>query len=280
MTSMFFWISLAGMTAAAVLAVLWPLSRKPAFAVAAADGDAAIYRDQLAEIERDRARGLLAGTEADAMHTEVARRLLAASARTEPGASDAASLRRRRIASLLALLVIPVIALSLYLQNGSPERPDMPLAERLAIPLEQQDIGLLVARLESRIAQAPQNGQGWELLAGVYARIGRYEDSIAAHENALRLLGSSPARETAYGEVLTATANGTVTPQARAAFERALAKDPDFPAALYYYGIAAEQEGDRASARERWMRVIEKAPPNDPWRIPAARALQRTGGEK
>ncbi|HMN51139.1 MAG TPA: c-type cytochrome biogenesis protein CcmI [Xanthobacteraceae bacterium] len=106
MTSMFFWISLAGMTAAAVLAVLWPLSRKPAFAVAAADGDAAIYRDQLAEIERDRARGLLAGTEADAMHTEVARRLLAASARTEPGASDAASLRRRRIASLLALLVI------------------------------------------------------------------------------------------------------------------------------------------------------------------------------
>jgi len=74
---MVIWIILLAMTAAAVMAVLWPLSRH--YAVARqADPDTQFYREQIAEIERDQARGVLMPSEAEAAKAEAGRRLLRA----------------------------------------------------------------------------------------------------------------------------------------------------------------------------------------------------------
>jgi cytochrome c-type biogenesis protein CcmH len=267
---MLFWTALAAMTAAAVFAVLWPLSRVPRALPGEAAG-VAVYRDQLAEIERDRARGLLARPEAEAAHTEIARRLLAAaSEKTEPAV---ASIQRRRIASTAALIGIPLVSLALYLSYGAPDMPDAPLAERLAPPIERQDIGMLVHRLEERLTSRPNDGQGWELIAPIYLRVGRTEDAIAAQESAIRLLGSNAARQVTLGEALIAQMPGKISPEAKAAFERALAHDAGFSPALFYLGLAAQQSGDRDAAKKYWTQVVESAGPKDMWRIPAQRHL-------
>src|SRR5262249_42242431 len=128
------WLVLALMTAAAIFAVLWPLScaRRAAAANAA---DTAVYRDQLDEIERDRASGAIAGVEADGARVEVSRRLLgAADAAVEPAADPALRQRHRRVAAVAALVLIPIGAVSLYLVLGSPTLPGQPLAQRLAAP--------------------------------------------------------------------------------------------------------------------------------------------------
>src|SRR5690606_34865380 len=117
---MLFWTLLALMTAAAVLAVLWPLSRAPRLAGEA--GGLAVYRDQLAEIEADRARGLLPASEAEAARIEVSRRLLGAAAGDT--ARPDTDLSRRRLASIVALVGVPALSLSLYLALGAPEFPD------------------------------------------------------------------------------------------------------------------------------------------------------------
>lgn len=270
---MLFWICLAAMTAAAMFAVLWPLSRQASSPARAAYAGA-VYRDQLAEVERDRTRGLIGESEAEAARTEIGRRLL----RTDSEASThaAASGTRRRIAAMVALLGIPALALPLYLGIGRPEMPDAPLAARNALSIEKQDIGMLIGRLEQRLAQTPDDGKGWELIATIYARVGRLEDAIGAHNNAIRLLGSSAERQTALGEALTAAASGKVTAEARAAFERALEHNADFSPALYYLGLANEQVGNLAGARAAWTRIIEKNDARDMWRLPAQRALNRT----
>lgn len=265
---MLFWTLLALMTAAAVLAVLWPLSREPRLAGETAG--LAVYRDQLAEIEQDHSRGLLPAAEAEAARIEVSRRLLGAAAAQAPEAG--ASLARRRLASVLALAGIPALSLSLYLYLGAPEFPDAPLAQRLALPIERQDIGMLIGRMEQRLEQNPDHGEGWELIAPVYLRAGRTGDAIAAQENAIRILGSSAAREVALGEMLR-LASGRISPEARAAFERALALDDRSSPALFYLGLAAEHDGNPAEARKLWSRVLELAKPGDPWRIPAERRL-------
>jgi cytochrome c-type biogenesis protein CcmH len=269
---MLFWTFLAAMTAAAVFAVLWPLSRAPRAPLGEAAG-VAVYRDQLAEIDRDRERGLLQGVEAEAARTEVARRLLAAASEKVPAAT--ASARRRRIASVAALIGIPAISLSLYLGYGAPESPDLPLAARLALPIEQQDIGMLVHRLEERLASRPGDGQGWELIAPIYLRVGRAEDAVAAQERAIRLLGSNAARQVTLGEALIAQSPGKIPPEARAAFERALGHDANFSPALFYLGVAAAQNGERDAAKKYWMQIIETAGANDMWRIPAQRRLEQ-----
>jgi cytochrome c-type biogenesis protein CcmH len=265
---MLFWTLLALMTAAAVLAVLWPLSREPHVAGEAAG--LAVYRDQLAELESDRARGLLAASEADAARIEVSRRLLGAAEKTPAKAK--ASLANRRIASLVALFGVPALSLSLYLNFGAPEFPDAPLAARTALPAEQQDIGMLIGRMEERLEQNPDHGAGWELIAPIYMRAGRTSDAIAAQESAIRILGATPAREVALGEYLR-MASGKISVAAKAAFERALTLDDKTAPALFYLGLEAEQRGDAVEAKKFWSRIVETAKENDPWRIPAARRL-------
>jgi cytochrome c-type biogenesis protein CcmH len=265
---MLFWTLLALMTAAAVLAVLWPLSRE--VRVVAETPSVSVYRDQLAEIDKDRARGVLPASEAAAAKLEVSRRLLnAASTR---GEKPDASRTRRRLASIFALIGIPALSLSLYLYYGAPEFPDAPFAERIALPVEQQDIGMLIGRFEERLQQNPENGQGWELIAPIYLRAGRTGDAIAAQENAIRLLGSTAGREITLGEILRAS-HGRITPEAKAAFERALALDGKSSAALFYLGLAAEQEGNVSAARKFWKQIVDTAAARDQWRIPAERRL-------
>src|SRR5271168_4850614 len=114
---MMLWIICALMTAAAIFAVLWPLVRAPR--AARGGSDRMVYLDQLEEIGRDRAAGLIGEAEADAARIEVSRRLLAAAAaESEAPASAALStpqpLWRRRVAAISAFTVVPAVALGLY----------------------------------------------------------------------------------------------------------------------------------------------------------------------
>src|SRR5215470_3135799 len=109
------WIIFALMTAAAVIAVLWPLGRKPTDP--AGGSDRLIYQDQLEEIDRDRATGLIGAAEAESARVEISRRLLAAAAAeaTAPHALDSRASIRRRRAAAIAIMVVPSLALGLYL---------------------------------------------------------------------------------------------------------------------------------------------------------------------
>src|SRR5690242_17609174 len=104
------WLVLLLMTAGAILAVLWPLSRR---APLAAGSDVAVYRDQLDEVERDRASGLIGDREAETARIEVSRRLIAAADVAAPAPAAGSPFRRRAVA-LVALLFLPIGAATLY----------------------------------------------------------------------------------------------------------------------------------------------------------------------
>jgi cytochrome c-type biogenesis protein CcmH len=271
---MLFWLLFALMTGAAILAVLWPLGRARVPFATAREADLAVYRDQLAEIERDRASGLLPEGEAEAARLEVSRRVLAVGDH-ETAAPAAGALARRRLVAVLALAGIPLIAIGIYGALGSPGVPDAPLQARLQKPLEQQDVGILIARIEAHLAQNPDDPRGWGLLAPIYLRLGRGEDAARAREQLLRLLGSNAEREADLGEAIVVAANGIVNAEARAAFERSRSLDAANGKARFFLGLAAEQDGNRSEAASIWRELAEQAAPGDPWRIAAARRLER-----
>jgi cytochrome c-type biogenesis protein CcmH len=258
------WFGLALMTAAAVGAVLWPLARRRS--ELHSGSDVAVYREQLAELERDREAGLIGDKEAAAARVEVSRRLIAAADAQTTSASSARSvIWQRRAVALVALVLVPFGAAALYLALGSPLLPDQPLAPRLAVSRESPSVDTLVARVEEHLSRHPDDGRGWEIIAPVYLRLGRFEDAVKARRNALSLNGASAERETALGEALVFAANGLVTAEAKAAFERAVALDANVVQARYYLGLAAEQDGDRTQAAATWRALVESAPPDAPW---------------
>ena len=219
--------------------------------------DAEVYRDQLDEIERDRASGVIGVPEAEAARVEVSRRLLAAAdAKPPPALAAATRLRHRRSAAVTTLVFVPLGAVALYLLLGSPNLPGQPLAQRLTAPSGANSMAGLIARVETHLEQNPDDGRGWEVIAPVYMRLGRFDDAIRAFRSGLRLNGENADRQANLGEALIGAANGVITSDAKAAFERALALDASNPRAQFYLGLAAEQDGRSTDAVERWRKLI------------------------
>ena len=271
---MILWLILAAMTATAMLAVLLPLRRR---APARSGSDLAVYRDQLEEIDRDRAAGFVGAREAEAARVEISRRLIAAAA--PPGRAEAPVEARwgRRAAALAGVVMLPLGSAGLYLALGSPGVPSEPLASRSAAAPATTSIEAMVAQVEAHLAGNPEDGRGWEVLAPIYLRTGRFEDAVKARRHALRLLGATAVREADLGQAMVAAADGVVTADARAAFERAAALDPGDVMARYFFGLAAEQEGKRQEAAAIWRKLLADAPPGARWTATVQAALAQIG---
>jgi cytochrome c-type biogenesis protein CcmH len=262
------------MTAAAIFAVLWPLSRP---AQRQTGSGPAVYRDQLDEIERDRAAGLIGAAEAQAARTEVSRRLINATEQGEVRVDSGGALWRRRLAAVAALLVVPAIGLGVYLKHGSPQLPGEPLAQRQRAIQDNTPLAALIAQAEAHLERQPNDGRGWEVLAPVYLRLGRFDDAVKARRNALRLNGETVERQSDLGEALVAAANGIVTADAKQSFERALALDAQDLKARFYMGLAAEQDGLPRKAGEIWQAMLKEASTDAPWAPSVREALARLG---
>lgn len=271
------WFLFAVMTAAAIFAVLWPLGRSGA--ARRSGSDLEVYRDQIAEITRDRAVGLIADAEADAARVEVSRRLLAAAEQSQVGMVPRPGGTFRRRATAVAVLAgVPAVAIGLYLALGSPDLPGQPIAGRAVAPVQNRGLDTLVAQVEAHLAKNPEDGRGWEVVAPVYMRFGRFEDAVKARRNAIRLNGASADREADLGEALMGAANGVVTDEAKAAFERALARDAKLPKARFFLGVAAHQDGQGDKAISIWRDMLSEAAPDSPWAGMVRETLARVGG--
>ena len=275
---MLLWILIALLTAAAILAVLVPLSRAPAGRASAAHAGR-VYRDQLDELERDKAEGRIGAAEAESARAEIARRLIAvdSEAQAEASGRDVAggSPNKRRAIAVVALIGIPVLSLGLYLGLGAPRLPGEPLAQRLSAPLAPDNVELLIAKVEEHLAKNPEDGRGWDAIAPVYVSIGRTGEAAQAYRSAIRLLGATAKRQIGLGEAILTSEGGIVTADARAAFEAARALDQSAPAPRFYLALGLEQEGKPKEAAKLLRALLEEAPADAPWRGPVGQALAR-----
>ena len=171
---------------------------------------------------------------------------------------------------------MPICAISIYLALGSPDLPGQPLASRVATAHGgDQSIAELFARVEPHLEQNPDDGRGWEVVAPIYMRLGRFDDAVKARRNAIRLLGVTAEREADLGEALVSLANGVVTAEAKTLFDHALRLDATDVTARFYSGLAAEQDGRTDDAARIWRALAADAPEGAQWLVSVQRALAR-----
>jgi cytochrome c-type biogenesis protein CcmH len=269
---MIFWILLAVMTAAVAAILLYPLLRGAAAADDGRAGEAAVYRDQLRELDRDLAGGLISTEEAEYARAEIGRRLIAAS-----NAAPVTTLKtsgHRRLAEALVLLLLPVVGLCLYTVMGRPDLPSQPLAARY----ENPDMGILIAKAERHLAQNPDDGKGWDVLAPIYVSTMRVAEAETAYRNAIRLLGPSVVRLDGLAETLMAKSSGIVTDDARLALEQSLQLEPDNPRARFYVALGMEQMGKADDARAAFEAIVRQSPADAPWVPLVNEHIAKNGG--
>jgi cytochrome c-type biogenesis protein CcmH len=286
---MLLWIAFAFLTAAVLAAVLAPLVRSRPQDDAAPSPEAgtlAVYRDQLRELEADETRGVLGPEEAQAAKLEVSRRLLASAGRSEAWPSHVATPLASRYGSIAlgVALMVPVATIALYLAHGSPGMPSAPFASRTDPGKEQAAIADLVGKVEARLRANPEEGKGWEVIAPVYMRLGRYRDAANAYANAARLNGETIALLAGRAEAAMLAADGIVTEEARTAYEKILKLEPRRPEARFWLAMAKEQDGRLADALAAYKSLLADAPPDAPYRAPLQARIKevesRTAGNQ
>lgn len=279
---MIFWLIAGGLTALAVVLLLLPLRRRAKAGTPRAAYDLNVYRDQLAEVERDTERGILGAEQAAAARGEVERRLLSAASRAEEGGNEAPASTAppgpSRAVTLGIILFLPAAAFGLYLFLGAPGVPSVPLAERGPVPQGTATPGAmneLAERLAERLAAQPEDRDGWLLLGRTYTELGSYAEAAQAYRQAISQGFDDAETQSALGEALVAAAGGTVGPGARQAFAAALEKDPLSPRARYYGGLALAQDERLEDAIGIWMQLLAQSPPDAPWRPVVAQQIER-----
>jgi cytochrome c-type biogenesis protein CcmH len=246
-------------------------------------------------VDRDLARGVLTGPEAETIRVEVSRRLLDADRRAAQAADtgNAPGTATGAVAVMIALAVVGG-GLALYMRVGAPGYPDLPLAVRVemaeaarasrpdqataeaeaarARPRVEagEDYLRLMEQLRATVAERPDDLQGQRLLARNEASLGNFAAARAAQERVLDLMGETARAEdwSDYADILVLAADGYVSPEAEAALGEALRRDPSNGPALYYSGLAMIQTGRPDLGFRIWDRLLAQSRPTDPWVMP------------
>jgi cytochrome c-type biogenesis protein CcmH len=263
--------------------VLGPLLRPAKPPPERAAFDRAIYRDQLQELDRDIARGAIEPVAASAARLELQRRILAtdkASVPSRPGASQT------RLAAFLALAIV-LVAGGLYWRMGTPNLPDQPYAARQPEREQQQraqaqmaQIRAMVAKLANDMKSRPDDLDGWLRLGRSYAVLGQSDDAAAAFAQAERLKPNDPTVLLTEAQALMA-GHSPMEPmpdQVIALLKRVAAIDPNNPAATWYLGLHAAQQGDFAAARDDWQKLLATLPADSDEHKTVAAALDAIKG--
>jgi cytochrome c-type biogenesis protein CcmH len=256
---MFAAISLVAIT---LLALLRPWQeRRPDHEASAREINAGIYRDQLAELDRDLTSGVISTADHAVARDELQRRMLDDAAAVELSSGQAARGRQ----TLLAIAIgLPLAASGLYAMLGEPAallaQPPQPGAA--AHEVGAPDIERMVATLAARLEKNPDDPKGWSMLARSYRAMGRFAEASAAFARIGPELHKDPTQLAVYADTLAAAAGGTLEGEPMKLVDEALRLDPNHPMALSLAATSAYKRRDFETAARHWQHLLRQLPPD------------------
>jgi cytochrome c-type biogenesis protein CcmH len=274
------WMILTLMVALAAVGLAVPLVRRHDDARRARGSVAEVLKAQLGEIEAQAEAGALPPAEADALKTDVKRRVLAEGREAEPAARPLSE-RTLLILALGLVAVVVLAATGLYLKIGRPDAAVHAPAEAALPPGHPNgEVAGMIGQLETRMKQAPNDAEGWRMLGWSYLQVGRNADAAQAYGRAAALDPINGEYLSAQGEATVLAASGQVTPAAEGIFRKAVSLDPADPRARYYLAIAKDQKGDAKGAMDDWIALLKSAPAAAPWAPEVRSFVEKVAAER
>jgi cytochrome c-type biogenesis protein CcmH len=280
---MILWIVLTLLTSLVVAGLTVPLVRRYDLDPVR-ETNVAILKRQLGEIDAQATSGAVTAEEAEGMRTEINRRILA-EGRVNEGAPRALSAASLPWVAIAVAGVVALAATGLYSVLG---RPDLSTAHGVQAAQPQTDasghpiadVATMVAELEEKMRANPNDPKGWNMLGWSYSTLGRPADAAKAYARAAALDPANADYVSAEGDALVNAAQGTVTPDALAAFQSALKIDPTDPRSRYYLALHEDQQGQHDQAMADWIALLKSAPPGAQWAGQVRDFVERTAQQR
>ena len=229
--------------------------------------DANVFKDQLKAIDRELDEGQIEKQDAEAARIEISRKLLVSADKAETTPSMQAENRQlSRFMMATLALGIPLLAVGLYLQVGSPDLGDLPLEARAKTTPTKTKITSLIARAEKRLVANPGDGNGWEIMAPIYLRHEMYGKAANAYKNAMRLLGTNADRLSGLADAMVLANDNIVGDDVLPILKRAIKADPDHPKPRFWMGLYFEQNNKLKQAEEVFTTLLKNTGAQAAWR--------------
>ncbi len=245
-------------TLALLFPALWFGQRRRAVDADRKRTNLAIYRDQLAELEREHAEGSLATDDFEQARTELQRRML-----EEVSPQDEAivsTTQRSRPTAMVLVFALPLLAVAGYALLGNPLalNPEKAVAQP---QMTAEDINAMVEKLAARMQENPDDTNGWLMLARSYKMLGRYEEAVAAFGKVEKAVAEDPEQLASYAETLAMASGKGLSGKALELVNQALKLNPQHAHALFLAGMAAMERGDRGAAIGYWETLLSQVEP-------------------
>lgn len=238
--------------------------------------NAAVLRDQLLELEQDRANGLLSSHDHAAAQQELQRRVL-----DEATPAQNTGLRRHssKQAAIALAIVLPVAATLTYLSVGNPAAITPPPVQSAAV-MTQADVQAMVDSLAARLARNPDDPSGWFMLARSYRHFEKYEEAATAFAKAATVIQTDPLALSEYAETLARSNQTGFKGEPTQLLERALSLNPREPFALTLAGAAALERQDYPTAIDYWQQLLRLLPSDSDAAQAVATSIERARREQ
>ena len=245
--------------AAFILPPLWLGLRAPKTKTNRKEMNLDIFRDQVADLEREKAEGNLSDANFEQAKAEVQRRLLE---EIEPeSAAETSSHGPSRKLAVALLLLMPILAVTGYALLGNPRALD-PTQTSAPPKMTQEQINGMVAKLAEKLAANPDDLKGWLMLARSYKNLGRFEEAANAYGKAEKLVNEDPDQLASYAETIAMASQGKgLKGKPLQLVERALKLDPKHPHSLFLAGAAAMEAGENKKGIIYWEALLPQVEP-------------------
>lgn len=253
------------MALSAAFIVALPLLRglrgRQASAPAQDAANVAIYTDQQTELKADLTHGLLTQAQFDLTQHELERRLLQD---VQPAPAPASTRQTARWPGVLAALLVPLLALGLYLKIGTPHalNPDA-LNPPAADPITQlQQVETMLPKLVQRLQAQPNDPMGWNMLGKAYMALERFPEAAQAYAKLAELQPDEAQVMADYADAQAMAQGQNLTGKPSELIARALQLDPNNGKALFLAGFAAQEAGQPKAAIAHWEKLLAQVPPD------------------
>jgi len=223
-----------------------------------------IFKERLQELERDLENELLSSEQFDAAKSELERGLLQDVDEADAGTSAPIQKKQSPWGALITLILVPVVAAGFYMKLGSTDMLDGSARAPVNLQEEvnqQHQVEDMIAGLETKLQQNPNDSKGWYMLARTYSALDRYADAVGAFERAYAITGDDAEILVNYAEALAMVDKGNFTGRSAKMVERALELNPKHDKGLWIAGFAAFQQQKYQNAIAHWQKLAPRFPP-------------------
>lgn len=255
-----FWVLVGVLILITLVVLCVPLLRTSREVAGGEDGrlNISVYKQQLRELEADRDRGLVTEDQMEQARVDIERALLS-EVPEQPQARYVPGHRDGWLPAAVASVLVIVVSVSLYLFIGNPQAVDgvdgvAPAPGNAGMSSVQE----MVASLERRLEQNPDDTEGWLMLARSYSVLGRHEEAAEVLERLRGMVGDEPGLLVRYANALALANNGQFEGRPTELIRQVLEQDPANPSAIWFAGLAANQRGDYREAVDYWERLLPR----------------------